>query len=431
MARWRRNTIANYVGTAWTGVARLAAIPLYIKFFGIEAFGLIAFYMSLQAILSGADFGLAPTLSRVLAKWTAEPGKIQSPRRVFASLERLGIGAAALLFIAVMLCARYLAFDWLRLVHFSPITAEYAIMLMGAVGACRWMTNLYRGGLFGLQRQILLNALQSGFATLRWFGALVPLLLMPFGLVGFFWLQLTVAIIELMTYRVLLLRYVPGRSDGAWTSAFALGGNGRFAGAMSALSVFGLILGQMDKIVLSRVLPLTQFAYYSLATSIATVFVAIASPILNSSYPHLTELVARREQESLIRSYHHATQLVALLLIPAAITFCYVSPMVISLWTGSGAIATQIDGIAALLVLASAVHGMAYMPYALEMANGWVSPSLAHGIASVTASIPIMLLLVPKYGPIVAALNWLSVNLALLLIIVPIIHSPRCGGSAH
>ena len=65
MARWRRNTIANYVGTAWTGVARLAAIPLYIKFFGIEAFGLIAFYMSLQAILSGADFGLAPTLSRV------------------------------------------------------------------------------------------------------------------------------------------------------------------------------------------------------------------------------------------------------------------------------------------------------------------------------------------------------------------------------
>jgi len=35
--------LANFAGTGWSAVAQLACIPLYVKFLGIEGYGLIGF----------------------------------------------------------------------------------------------------------------------------------------------------------------------------------------------------------------------------------------------------------------------------------------------------------------------------------------------------------------------------------------------------
>jgi len=45
MSQLKLNIIANYTGKAWTALMSLAFIPLYIKFIGIEAYGLIGFFV--------------------------------------------------------------------------------------------------------------------------------------------------------------------------------------------------------------------------------------------------------------------------------------------------------------------------------------------------------------------------------------------------
>jgi len=47
----KRNIIANFAGQGWTALMALAFVPLYIKFLGIEAYGLIGFFAMLQGTL--------------------------------------------------------------------------------------------------------------------------------------------------------------------------------------------------------------------------------------------------------------------------------------------------------------------------------------------------------------------------------------------
>jgi hypothetical protein len=117
-----RNVVANFVGGTWTGVMALAFTPLYIKFIGIESYALIGVYTSLRALFAVLDMGLTLTLNR------------------------------------------------------DPIKAvEQAVMIMGLVLAFEWPVNLHAGGLMGLQRQILLNAVRIIAETVRSFGAIFVL----------------------------------------------------------------------------------------------------------------------------------------------------------------------------------------------------------------------------------------------------------------
>ena len=67
----------------------LAFIPLYIKYLGIEAYGLIGLFAVLQAWLVLLDMGMSPTLSREMARFTGGHHSPQSIRDLLRTLESL------------------------------------------------------------------------------------------------------------------------------------------------------------------------------------------------------------------------------------------------------------------------------------------------------------------------------------------------------
>ncbi|MBS1199036.1 MAG: polysaccharide biosynthesis protein, partial [Proteobacteria bacterium] len=40
----RRNLIANYLGQGWAAIMGMAFVPLYIKYLGVESYGLIGLF---------------------------------------------------------------------------------------------------------------------------------------------------------------------------------------------------------------------------------------------------------------------------------------------------------------------------------------------------------------------------------------------------
>ncbi|MEI6544407.1 MAG: hypothetical protein WCL60_12885, partial [Methylococcales bacterium] len=167
----KRNLIANYLGQGWKALMSLAFIPLYIKYLGIESYGLIGIFALLQSWLGLLDMGMKPTLSREMARATGGAHSAQSIRNILRSIEIITVAMASVISIGIMAVSVWLASDWLRTEKLPVATAAQAFTIMGIVTALSFIEGIYSSSLVGLQRQVLLNALSSATATLRGFGA--------------------------------------------------------------------------------------------------------------------------------------------------------------------------------------------------------------------------------------------------------------------
>ena len=63
----KKNVISNYLGQIYVSLVGIAVFPLYLKYLGAEAYGLVGFYIVLQSWLMMLDIGLTPTLARQVA----------------------------------------------------------------------------------------------------------------------------------------------------------------------------------------------------------------------------------------------------------------------------------------------------------------------------------------------------------------------------
>src|SRR2546426_8288239 len=92
----KRNTVANYASQMYITLVGIVMVPVYVKYMGTEAFGLIAFYAMLQAWLQFMDLGFAPTLSREAARFRGGAIDALSLRRLLRTLEGIFLWVALL-----------------------------------------------------------------------------------------------------------------------------------------------------------------------------------------------------------------------------------------------------------------------------------------------------------------------------------------------
>ena len=159
MSLVRRNIVANVAGRGWTALLSLAVVPVYIHFLGIEAFGLIGFFLSLMAMLSLLDLGLGTALNRQFARYSMQSGKAQEMRDLLRTLEIIYWLIGIAIGVAMAALAPVIAAYWLKPQQLPAETVAQALAMMGVAFACQWPRALYSGGLMGLQRQVAFNLL--------------------------------------------------------------------------------------------------------------------------------------------------------------------------------------------------------------------------------------------------------------------------------
>src|SRR5207253_973450 len=99
----------------------------------------------------------------------------------------------------------------------------------------------------------------------------------------------------------------------------------KFAAGMGGITLAGLVLTQFDKVLVSKLLSLKTFGYYSLAWTIANGLLIISSGVFNVVFPRMSAEVAAHSQHGVARSYHEGTQLMAVLVIPLATVISFFS----------------------------------------------------------------------------------------------------------
>ena len=84
----KQNIISNFAGQGISFLVGLAVVPFYIKFLGIEGYGLVGFYASLQAIFNSfLDFGFSVTINRELARYAVSADKINQTRDLVRTMK--------------------------------------------------------------------------------------------------------------------------------------------------------------------------------------------------------------------------------------------------------------------------------------------------------------------------------------------------------
>ena len=122
-------------------------------------------------------------------------------------------------------------------------------------------------------------------------------------------------------------------------------------------------------------LSLEMFGYYTLASSVAMSLGFLFTPIFSSIYPQFTQLVITDDQEGLKRLYHKGCQFMSVLVLPAAIVTALFSNEILLLWTQDPITADKSHLLVSILICGTAINGIMYFPYALQLAFGWTSLS--------------------------------------------------------
>jgi O-antigen/teichoic acid export membrane protein len=134
-----RNIAANVAGTAWSAALGLALVPVYLRCLGAEAYGLIGFFATLQAVTNLLDLGISPTLNREMARYAAEPQKTEMARDLVRTLEIGYWGLGALIGGAVAALAPLLSHRWIQATELAPSAVVRAVAMMGLGVALQWV----------------------------------------------------------------------------------------------------------------------------------------------------------------------------------------------------------------------------------------------------------------------------------------------------
>jgi O-antigen/teichoic acid export membrane protein len=418
----RKNVVANYIGQGWSALMGLAFVPVYIKYLGIEAFGLIGVFATLQACLTLLDAGLAPALSREMARYKGGAHTQQSIRDLLRSIETIYGLLTVAVAILVWMLSSWLAGSWLKAENLSPAKVGQAISVMGILVALRWWEGLYKGALQGLQQMVWLSAANVVLATLRWAGAGAVLVwVSPTVWVFFLWQ----GVVSLLSAGVFLWRTYISIPPGEYSIRFrmkALSGIWRFSGGLIMIMVLGTLLTQVDKVLLSRLLSLETFGYYMLAATVASSLFQLIYPLNNVMYPRFTELATLGHVDVLSATYHRACQFMSVLIIPPALTLAFFARPVLELWTQNAGVAAQAAPIVIPLVLGTLCYGFMNIPYVMQLAYGWTSLTVWVYSVAVVVIVPAIIWTVPRYGAVGTAYTWFVFNAAWVAIGIHFMH---------
>lgn len=422
VAGLRTALVANLASTVWGALVGILAVPLYVRYLGIEAYGLIGFFTTLQTTLALLDLGLSSTLTREIARMRGTAASVDERSNLVRTLEVIYVTIALLLAVGLSALAGPLARDWVRAEHLPTETVERAFRHMAWAIAASWPASLYIGALLGLERQVIVSIVGTVFSTTKALGIILVFWFVRPTVDAFFVWQTVNVLVQVVVLSWAVWRTMPGRALRARFDRGVLARVWRFAAGIMVVDATGLVLSQIDKILLSKLLTLEAFGVFALVSTIAGNVSRIVGPIYTVYYPRLAAVVARGDDAEIERVYLDGAQVLALVVAPVCVVLALYPAEALVAWTGDAGIARAGAAVLSALIFGRLVNAVMHMPGALLLANGWTRITTYTNLLLIALVVPMVIVGVRAFGALGAALTWCFLTVVSLVVQVPIMH---------
>lgn len=417
----RRNVLAGSRGRfvvesatrVWTNLLSFLLLPAYLALLGTESFAIVSLYTSVQIVISLLDGSMAPSLTREIARTRGGNLDWGHAMDMTRTLEVFYGSIAVVIGIVIALAAPLVADHWLKPEVLSQSQISGALYLAAAALAAQWPTTLYVGGLQGLQAQIPLALVNSGFATARAVITLLCLWLVSPTMQMMFVVALVLNVGQLAVLRTMFWSRMPRDERKPSVTFGTLAAVWKFAAGVSVITVTTQLLPQIDRMILSRFLSLEQFGHYAISIAIASALYIVTGALFSISFPRLTELVAGGDAKELVRTFRKFVQFISLCIVPVSAVMVFFSSELLRLWTRSNAVASSGGPLLSIYVIGSMINCLLSVPYTLMLSYGVTRSMALVNVVLLLVVPPLEWMMFPYLAAFIGPAAWVAVNVVL------------------
>lgn len=414
---------SNYGVRLWSLFSVFLFVPLYIKFLGIEAYAVIGFYALILGVISFADAGMSSAITKELSSNSS----IDRKYSIFVIIEKLYLKICLLLAGIIIVFAPSIAKYWLTSNTISNEDLAFFLQLIGLGTVLQLLSSLYFGALFGINKQVEANLIQFIWSFSKAALVVLLLILVSANLKVFFLWQIFCNIIYLLVLRIYFIKNLKYNNPNLKIILKSIPNDIiKYIGSMTLIAVISAVNSQADKIIASALLSLKVFGYYTIASNLGQIPIIMASPLAISIFPLFSSLNQNQDSLKIVISYHKATYVLSLLLMPVFISLIMYTPEVIHIWTGNAIGPLWINKIVfvtRLLLLGSFFLALQFLPYYLLLSKGKTKYTIYQGVAQIILGLPMLYVLVKLLNIEGIGFTWVIINLGALIFLNIIVFS--------
>jgi O-antigen/teichoic acid export membrane protein len=410
------NLTANFIGQLFSTGIGFVFIPIYIKYIGVESYGLIGIFGIITAWMGILDAGLISALGREMALYSAGKHSPHSIRTLLKSVEGVICIGVGLFLIVLILGVDFLSSRWIQSKFITREVKNTSMLLMGILFSLKFFESIYKSSIVGLQKQVLMNGSEAIYAFIKSVGAVLVLKYVSNSILVFFYWQVGISITYIICLKFLLFKQIPISNTSIKFSMQSVLSLKSFAGGMLVMTILNSLLTQIDKIFLIKFLTLEEFGYYSIATAAAGAIMIVTSPVSSAFLPRLIQLNSLNNKQQMLEIYRIGFQIIAVLLGSISAILFFFPETFLLFWTNNIGLTLNVKYVFAITVIGYLISGLNTMPFVIQLSVGSTKVGVWIRIISVLFSLPLMYYFIPIYGKVAAAYIWLAIALINLVI---------------
>lgn len=325
----------NFLSGISSGILIVSVTPWYIKCLGFDAYGIIGILLMLQAIVVFFDLGMGALVTRIFSDGEETQFNKIEKKKIFFTADILCLLGAGIIFLIIFLSSNFVADKWLRSNTLSFETISYSLILIGVALALQFIGNLYINVLLGMQNHRVLSLFQVYGNLMRYLGGALVLVWIP-SLLSFLAVQVCASAIQTVSLRIYVWRKIFGQdiSNPKFSLRSVLSLR-KYSFWMSATAIVSALLANSDRLILSRMVSLSDLGRYSIALTAASVVSMFILPFYRVFLPKFSELFFLGDIKVLYKTYLLGCEVLSIFLISVIFYGIFCAPELFNLWIGN------------------------------------------------------------------------------------------------
>lgn len=400
------SVIANGLSRIGIGLLNIVVVPLYMNYLGMEAYGLVGFFLVVQGLIVVFDLGISAALTRSLSNYSVKPSLADESRSLAKSLELFYWSVSALIGMVLAVAAPIFAANWIKPVTLTQHTIYLALFFMAAAILFQFPINFYTAGLVGLQKQVEQSVLNFAIWLLRALGAVPFMLALQDRLIAYFIWQASVSALAALLIRYVFWRYMPFCETKARPDFSLFKKVWKFALSVSVVTTSLLLFNNVDKIFLSGRIDLAHYGYYVAAWQIASVLYLFYMPVYTAFYPVLVQFHAAKDDDAFLWAVFRSSLIISSVVVPTVVLLYFFAPQVLQLWTHKADVSAEASPYLRAFLPGALAGALFYVAWAAAQAQDRVSALVKYPLAGLALFTLLVPLAFAFYNAAGVALFW-------------------------